>query len=336
MIYQLSNVNEIKELNKLKNIKVIYYLHSCFFYWLYLNDFSSLISVYKELQKSKYVITLVPFENNYLFKKWGINSILMSNYISYDYDFVIPSNLSTNTILMIGRGNDKLKRFELGIISMKYIINHIPDCEMKIIANVNYVGNLINITKNLTLQKYVKFVGYTSDPEIYFKNASIHIFPTVSESFGYVLSETKIYGIPNILLGLDYTSISKGGTIIIYDESPKTIGIEVIKILKNNKYKKKLGREARKSMKKINNELLYIRWIKLILSIFNGYNYNEEIKKLDKKLSIKENLNTLKTQVNFLKIRNTKFKNISCEIIGNFSFLEKYLREEFLLKKSIK
>ena len=97
-----------------------------------------------------------------------------------------------------------------------------------------------------------------------------------------------------------------------------------------------MGKEARKSMKKFNNELLYIRWIKLILSIFNGYNYYEEIKKLDKKLSIKEDLNILKMQVNFLKIRNTKFKNISCEIIENFSSLEKYLREEFLLKKRIK
>ena len=29
------------------------------------------------------------------------------------------------------------------------------------------------------------------------------------------MCETKIYGIPNILLGLDYTSISEGGTIIM-------------------------------------------------------------------------------------------------------------------------
>ena len=90
VIYQLSNVDEIKELNKLKSINVIYYLHSCFFYWLYLNDFSSLISVYKELQKSKHVITLVPFENNYLFKKWGINSILSFYYESYEI-FYIPN-----------------------------------------------------------------------------------------------------------------------------------------------------------------------------------------------------------------------------------------------------
>ena len=67
----------------------------------------------------------MPFENDYLFKKWGISSILMHNYISYEYDFVIPSDLSSKIILMLGRGFDELKRFDLGIKSMKYIIQDI-------------------------------------------------------------------------------------------------------------------------------------------------------------------------------------------------------------------
>ena len=38
-----------------------------------------------------------------------------------------------------------------------------------------------------------------------------------------VLSETKIYGIPTILCGLDYLSLAKGGTVIIYDDNPEII-----------------------------------------------------------------------------------------------------------------
>ena len=44
----------------------------------------------------------------------------MNNYISYDYDLVIPSDLSSKIILMLGRADDKLKRFDLGIKSMIY------------------------------------------------------------------------------------------------------------------------------------------------------------------------------------------------------------------------
>ena len=48
------------------------------------------------------MISLIPVENDYLFKKWGINSILMDNPTTFDYDSVIPSDLSSKIIIMIG------------------------------------------------------------------------------------------------------------------------------------------------------------------------------------------------------------------------------------------
>ena len=121
LIYQFPIYEDIEILNKLKNIKVIFYLHQCFLYWIYYNYFV-FKHLYKTYQTLKYVISLIPFENDYLFKKWNIRSILMDNFISYDYNFIIQSDLSSKTILMIGRASDKLKRFELGIKAMKYII----------------------------------------------------------------------------------------------------------------------------------------------------------------------------------------------------------------------
>ena len=44
------------------------------------------------------------------------------------------------------------------------------------------------------------------------------------------MSETKIYGIPNILLGFDYVTIERGEKIIIYDDNQEWITNEVIKI----------------------------------------------------------------------------------------------------------
>ena len=159
------------------------------------------------------------------------------NFITYNFSNVIPSDLSSKTILMIGRANDKFKRFELGIKSMKNIIKEMPECKLKIISNLDGINELEKLIDQLNLNNEIKFVGYTSTPEIYFKNTSLHIFPSISESFGLALSETKIYGIPNIILGIDYVSASKYGTIIIYDDSPNIIAKESLKILKNEKYK---------------------------------------------------------------------------------------------------
>ena len=121
----------------------------------------------------------------------------MNNFISYEFDFVTPSDLSSNTILMLGRCENKLKRCDLGIISMKYIIKEIPECEMKVISEIFPFSQLKILVRNLNLTNNIIFVGYSSKPETYFKNASLHIFTSISESFGLVLCETKIYGIPN-------------------------------------------------------------------------------------------------------------------------------------------
>ena len=251
-----------------------------------------------------------------------INMVLMDNFISYDYNFIIQSDLSSKTILMIGRASDKLKRFELGIKAMKYIIQEIPNCELKIISDILDTDCLQNLKLKLNLEKYINFTGYTSTPEIYFKNSSLHIFPSISECFPMVLCETKIYGIPNILIGIDYVKMSKGGTIILYDDSPEHISKEAIKILRNYKYRKKLGKEARESMRQFKNELLLKRWVKLILSIFNDDEYYQKFINQDRNISEKNSLNIIKNQIKLLKLRQKNYENITINNLENFTFME--------------
>ena len=152
-------------------------------------------------------------------------------------------------------------------------------------------------------------------------NASLNVFPSISESFGLVLSETKLYGIPNILLGLDYVSISKGGTEIIYDDSPESLSQNILKILRNNKYKRKLAKEARKSMKKFNNTLLLYKWIKLIISIYNGNEYYEEFREYNQRISENDAINILNNQINLLNMRKRFKEYINLDIFKNFTLI---------------
>ena len=225
---------------------------------------------------------------------------------------------------MIGRGNDKKKRFEKGIRSMEYIIHHIENCELKIISNLHALNNLVNLINNLNLGNIIKIEGLKDNLEYFFKNASLHFFPTITESFGLVLSETKIYGIPNILLGLDYVSIAQNGTIIIYDDTPESLAKEAIKILLNITFRENLGKASRKSMIRYRNELLILKWIKLILSIYNDEPYYKEVQKKNIRISEKDGLNILKRQIQLLKKRDNIFKNIN---LNNFQNLLYYYKE---------
>lgn len=57
----------------------------------------------------------------------------MENPSTFVYELV-PSDLTKKNVIMIGRANDILKRFELGIKAMEYIIKEIPECEMNIVS----------------------------------------------------------------------------------------------------------------------------------------------------------------------------------------------------------
>ena len=246
----------------------------------------------------------------------------MNNFVTYDLKRVIPSDLSDKNIIMIGRAENRFKRFKLGIYSMEYIIQEIPECEMKILSELKNVDRLSKIIDALNLKYNVKFYGYTSIPEIFFKKVSLHIFPSLSESFGLALCETKIYSIPNIILGLDYISIYKGGTLNIYDDRVESIAQEAIKILTNGNYRKILGKSARKSMQMIDNELLLGKWIKLILSVYFGENYYKKLRQGDKKISENEAKKIIDNQLYLLKMRKSIFNNLKINNIINFTYMK--------------
>lgn len=324
LIYNFYNYKEINILNKIKEFKVIFYNHSCLFFWFYTHLFELLSNLYNAYKNAKYIISLIPFENDYLFPKWGINSILMNNFISYEFNDIVPSSLSSKIIIMIGRAGDKYKRFELGIQAMEYIVKQVPECKMKMISNKIGLDDIIDIAKTLKLQDNIEFVGYIGKPEIFYSNASLHIFPSICECFPMVLSETKIFGIPNIVLGLDYLSVIKGGTIIIYDDKPYSIAKEAISILKNDTFRKELGDKARESMRKFNNRLTLHKWIKLLLSIVNGENYYQDLRKQDMKIDKDTALYLIKNQIKLLHYRDSNFENVTLNNIENITFIENF------------
>ena len=308
LIYNFYKKKEMFELTKLNGTKTIFFDHSSVFFWIYRGEINFNYSFYSLYKKSKYVISLIPFENDFLFKKWGINSILMDNLNTYEYDSVFPSDLKGNNIIMAGRGNDNFKRFDLGIKAMINIIKEIPDALMNIISTP--VLKLVQLIRSFKLNDNVKFIGYQNDPSIYYKNSSLHILPSLSESYSMVLAEAKIFGIPSIICGLDFLVLSKGGTVILYDDDPDIIAKESIKILKNDRYRKKLGKEARKSMKNRKNKYIVNRWINLLSAIYNGVQFHD---KISESISEKEINLILNNQLNLLKKRMLMFREKSIE-----------------------
>jgi len=319
LIYNFYNSVEIQKLNKLNKTKIIYYNHSTFFYWIYLHVYNFKNSIYRIYKQCDYVISLIPVENDYLFKKWGIKSILMDNPSTIEYDSVIPSDLTQKNIIMIGRSDDPIKRYNLGIEAMEKIIKVIPECKMNIVSVPN--DKYVRLIKKLNLSDYVRFVGFHKNVELYFKNSSLHILPSLGESYAMVLSEAKIFGVPSIICGLDYLALAKGGIVIIYDDNPETIAKEAIKILSDYKYRIKLGQDSRLSMKRHTNQLIANRWVKLLISVYKGDNtLIQALSNNEEKITDIERDKILKNQFRLFLRRKPNFKKITFENFIDYSF----------------
>ena len=321
-LYQFDIINDIKMLNKLselKDITTIFINYSSFLYWIYNNDLNSFTTLYEAYRKSNYIISLIPYENNLLFKKWGIDSIFLNIITPYDINYTKPLDLSSKTILMLGKGPEKIKRFDLGIKSLEYIKKEIPDCKMKIVTDLNEIKNLKKLARKLNLENSITFEEYSYSNDKYFDDISLHLLPSLAEGIGLDICETKLFGIPNVLVGLDYLPCSKGGVSIIYDDNPNIIAQECIKILKDEKYRKNMGREAFESMKNFDNDEIGDKWMRLILSTYLDNAYYHKIQDEDKDLrNLKEDKKILNNQVNLLKNRIKQLKELNNNNIMDF------------------
>ena len=84
------------------------------------------------------------------------------------------------------------------------------------------------------------------------------------------LSESKLYGLPTIVVGMSYLSAAKNGVININDDDPKIIANEILKLLNNKEYRELEGKKARKSVDYFPNEEIYKRWIEIFISVKQG------------------------------------------------------------------
>ena len=109
---------------------------------------------------------------------------------------------------------------------------------------------------------------------------------------------------------------------VIYDDKPELIGKFSISILKNDEFRKNLGRAARRSMKRFNNKILFKKWVKLILAINKGKECYQAFKNNSKIIGKNESIYILNNQIKLLKKRLSKLQNININDILNFSFIK--------------
>ena len=268
------NLNQHKYLLKLKKkygTKLVQIMHEYYFFFLIQYGVIDHYNYkWKPLKKFDVIISSVPCQI-YMYHLQQLNhSIYLPQYLPFEYRKIQPSKLENKNILMIGRISRE-KQYELGIKAMQIIIKKFPDAILKIIGGFNkYTRSLQKLAQDLNVLNNIRFYDLQQDLRPFYSNASLYFMTSSSESFSFVLAESKAYGLANIVTGKEYLVLAKKGSIVVKNNDYEGMAYETIKLFSNMTYLKEQGKAARESLKDFLSEKTDLRYINLYESLMNG------------------------------------------------------------------
>ena len=201
---------------------------------------------------------------------------------------------------------------------MKLIIKEIPDVKLSLISSDPISFSFKNIIKNYNLTNNIFYISFSPNISEYFLNSSIFFFPSLTEAFPMALNEAKAYGLPCITFDVSYSLPFQSGVIKVDTFDYKSIAKEAIKLLKDYNYRIIMGKEAKLSLNRFNNENTTNLWGRLFNALINGEDEFQKLRKeIENKYYNKEIAEKhLEKQFEYIKMYNKFFR---CHSHKNFT-----------------
>ncbi len=174
-----------------------------------------------------------------------------------DIDRFKPSKLrKKNFIVGIIKSIEEHNGIDCLLDAAKIInFEHKKNIEFLIIGKGSLEKEMKNKTKNLGLEKKVKFLGFIDHSNIleYHQKLSVLVVPSIRESFGVSVLESAACGIPSITSnvgGLTEVNLNDETGLVIEPNDPIGIANAILKLHDNEKLRNKMGENARKRVVK--------------------------------------------------------------------------------------
>lgn len=188
-------------------------------------------------------------------KRLGLkNNILIPNMINLESRNL--SNLSNHNVMMIGELDEKKNNISSIISSLALIIKEVNDTIIDIFSLDKPSNELIELIKNLNLTGNINFNILNEKITDNIKDYSLFIYTSITENYQNILFEAKSYGIPCITFFEFPNNIFFHKGVIKFDLSNNQELIsETVRLLKDNKYKRIVGKETKSSLDMINEDI---------------------------------------------------------------------------------
>ncbi len=198
------------------------------------------------------------------------NNIIIQNTFTLLSGKKQASNKTNHNIVMLADLDDKKINITSLISSMSLIVKVNSTTKLNIFSTSKPSKELTELIKKLQLGKYIVFNVLNDKIFNYFRNCSIFIYASSSEVYQNLLNEAKVYGLPCIILYNFKRNIAFNKGVIKLDLSNKERYVrEIVRIMNDNNYKKKIRNETKLSLN-IENKNIEKIWEKLFNSLKSG------------------------------------------------------------------
>ena len=318
-IFILQNMNDPPFINFIHSIgkKVIGMFHGLFMSAMVFNGIKGYRNIIKFDLLDSYIF--ISPDDYYFYKHLGFqNEIFIPNFLPFEPSETKNSNLTNNNIIMLGRFNDPIKGATYAIKAMTLIIKEVPDAKLMLISSDSRIQFLKDLIKELNLTNNVIISSYISNVSLHFWNSSVHLYTSLSEAFPLAMNEGKAHGLPIVAFNVPYSPPYQDGVIVVDQLDYESLAKETIKLLKDYKYRKKMGEYAKKSLNKFSNKEIIEIWGNLFRAIISEdkNDYRKLQKEIEEKYYNEEKTKIrLQKSYEYMKIIN---KNITCHTLNNF------------------
>ena len=273
------------------NITIINALHNSPLWFYHLGQ-SNLDIVYKKYYELADFMTVLSHHDQICINhSQKVPVIYMPNILTFDPLSIKLNSLNDFDIVSVGRlREEKNPLFLLDVF--KKVIAEIPLVKLYLVGDGVLKEQIVTTINQLGLQESVFVTGYTTEVQQYYQKASIHVLPSSFEGQPMTWLEAKAYGIPSVVSRMDSVEFTQHkGAIIVEQNDIYGFAQAIIKLLKDEQYRKEMGREARESLENFSSEKTIDRWKQLLDEISNNKIYESDLIEIDPKLDKEKVLN---------------------------------------------
>ena len=324
-IYLLQDLRDEKVVEYYKSLgkKVIGLLSEDFMSKMYHGNLGSYQYLFKYDLFDSFIITT---PNDYFFyKKLQFkNEIYIPHSLVYESSQNQNADLENNILIMVWKEGTR-KGLNYTYTTMQYIIKEIPDVQLLIFAPQYLIRLLKALVEFRNIDENIIYIAYNSDFLSYLLDSSVYIELSL-RGLKYDLNQAKEYGLPIVAYDSPAIQPYKEGIITVSPFDTENMAKEVIKLLKDKEYRKKMGESAKKSLNNYSNSEIVEIWGKLFKSLLseNKDDYNKLQEEIENKYYNEENakLNIQKYYNDILRMYNNIFYCHSLDKLTDINYLK--------------